>query len=873
MANEINQDIYVNKYEYSYGGKPLFTTTDLLTNLMKEGWQKNTLMESSNVYTTFQSNQFPNLCGATTTEFELDYTDNTGQPSQEGVQKIITTKNIPTNINLRYIYHEQDFGNNGESFGLRWTGFTDDQYQNLINMLDGISSISYKDYNIKSSFYGGEPIDTTTAFPGTQYGAGSTKQQFITSINRENLFYRVVPTFAYINSNNQLVNVQPSFEEYKDWLENDESGFINLNGQNCFLIGINRQLLVNDGNQFIATGRIQKKDLDTDTTTDVSNSFTSVLGEGINLFCENYHNDSLYYYTLPMCNVNDAGIQVVYYRATFGRYNFTMPSLNGSTSNYTYHGIDAFSYSIEQEPQFNQGFMTIPIEEIELDLQNDEFFSVKPGINQRKCKLYGRNLMTAVALDGNSYRPAVLFERYCISGKELMANLALSLIPFAFSTITDMTINQNTNPDAMFVGIRNDNGTVSGDYIPYVWGETEVEKDFRPEDFVPEDPTKEPETPDQPDEGDIGENPNANNYGDSIGFNSDGSLPLEGLDSTKTYVLNKATLNEMFANLWNSPESFWDALSMNGSNSANVFDYLINIKAYPFSIPAHSATKTIYLGAGAELTVNATSGFYTPNAIVQELSFGGVTITSDFAKSFLGKQPYSKLFVHLPYSGTWEIDPKFASGTYAEGIASILTKGFLDIRTGTLVYVVYRYDSSVDTQTPLLIKTTNVGTDIPISGADLTTQSSNIINATLSTARTVTNVASNAFTTLAKAGTGNYGGALLDAVEATGNVIGSVANLAAASREIPQLSGGTTGASAPIADSYCYFILQEPIVANPKNFNHTYGRMCNLQLNIGSQCNGRGFTQCSNVDCSNITGASEQEKAEIKRLMEAGIYC
>lgn len=839
---------------------------------MQTDWQKNNIMDSSNVYTTFQADKYTTLCGATPVEFSLDYDDGSGQPSQEGVRKLYAAAANTSNINLRYIYHQQTTFNNGSSVGFRWTGFSDEEYQNLVKMISGTGSISYLDYNIKSSYYGSPLNDYTISLTEIQgQGSSNASQQFITNINRENLFYGVKPTFGYINSNNQLARITPSFQEYKDWLLNDTTGFIELNGQKCFLIELQKFLLVNDGTSFVNNGRIQKKDLTTNQTINISDSGGATLGDSINLLCETQVNDALYYYTQPMSSMNDIGIQAVYGRATFGRANYSMPANTGSLSTYTYRDVDAFTYSIEQFPEFNKGFMTLPVEDVALDFKTDTFFTTGAPQGSGYYKFYGRNVMRNSTIDGGASRRLVTFYKYCISGKELMANLALNLIPFAFIE-SQTVVSSTTNPESMFVGVRNANGTVSGDYIPYVWGKTKVEGDFRPEDFKPQDPTKKPEETDNPDSGDLGGNPDADNYGDSIGINTDGVAPFEGIDSTKAYLVNKATLNEMFANLWNSPESFWDALSMNGSNSANVFDYLINIKAYPFPIAGFAPVKTIYLGAGAELNISATDGFFTPNSIIQDMYFGSIAIDSVFLRTFLGRQPYTRMFVHLPYSGTWEIDPKLAlNDSLNNDDAFIRVHGYLDIRTGTMVYEVLRESQSIIT--PILVKTANIGMDIPISGADLTTQSSNIINATLSTVRNTASSAKNIFSAAAKAGVGDIGGAALDAVETTSNIIGSVANLSAASREIPQISGGTTGASAPIADSYCYIILQQPIVANPKNFNHTYGRMCNSQLNIGTQCDGKGFTQCANVDCSNIAGASEQEKAEIKRLMESGIYC
>ncbi len=94
-------------------------------------------------------------------------------------------------------------------------------------------------------------------------------------------------------------------------------------------------------------------------------------------------------------------------------------------------------------------------------------------------------------------------------------------------------------------------------------------------------------------------------------------------------------------------------------------------------------------------------------------------------------------------------------------------------------------------------------------------------------------------------------------------------NFARASKEIPQYSGGSSGAAACGINHTPYIIYRRPLCTNPENFAHAVGYLSNKTATISSLS---GFTVCRNVDVGGISQATDKEKAQIKQILESGFY-
>lgn len=70
-------------------------------------------------------------------------------------------------------------------------------------------------------------------------------------------------------------------------------------------------------------------------------------------------------------------------------------------------------------------------------------------------------------------------------------------------------------------------------------------------------------------------------------------------------------------------------------------------------------------------------------------------------------------------------------------------------------------------------------------------------------------------------------------------------------------------------DTTCRLIIKRPAAYSPKEYGHTVGYPCYKYMNLSELS---GFTQCENFICSLIPYATDGEKAEIKSLLESGIF-
>lgn len=379
----------------------------------------------------------------------------------------------------------------------------------------------------------------------------------------------------------------------------------------------------------------------------------------------------------------------------------------------------------------------------------------------------------------------------------------------------------------------------------------------------------------------ISEKPDPNDYGQNLTLRATNGVVNHSVSGTEIHGLMIDGVREMFEKLWASPQNFWDALGKNKTQDANALKYIVSLKAFPFQVynsgDSVSTTQTVWLGAGGALTLQ-TNNFYTLPTAYRIINFGSIHYPDDGAfrynMEFMNYAPYTRVIIHLPFIGDCEINPKYIMDDRWLSITLVV-----DLRTGDSAYIVLSSQNPGEGGQPVLIKTTNIGFDIALSGSDMAVQSANIINANLSETKSAVNFVTGTIGSTTSniknitgedkikvaagiadvAGTGING--LIDLVAASNN-------RATMSREIPELKGGTTGISGLITDSYCYIIVQRPIYYLPKNFGHAMGYLCMQTKTIGRL---NGFTKCGNVDLSSIT-ATVEELAEIEDLLTSGFF-
>lgn len=338
-------------------------------------------------------------------------------------------------------------------------------------------------------------------------------------------------------------------------------------------------------------------------------------------------------------------------------------------------------------------------------------------------------------------------------------------------------------------------------------------------------------------------------------------------------AFNAIGINQLKVSLWDSADDFWNALSILGTNSANYLDYLVSLRVYPYDITAPGDLDTLYLGRGGEINLPGGEGAFTHYGVPMKITMFPFEIKAEkYYNNFLDFAPYTKAELYLPFSGVWELNPKYV---YHTTLKIFL---YLDITDGSGIWEVYNAEHGKR----LLIKQCKIGIELPLSGNDAIGQSSQIVNATLGLAQTITggvpkilNSATSAVKTAANSkanglDVASAGVSTAAQLATTGlDVFSAATNLANANREMPCYTGGTTGLAAAQQGLIPTLTLIRPVVENPESFPHTVGHLVNKASKLEKLS---GFTTCRNVDVSNVGQATDKEKAQLKQILEGGFY-
>lgn len=293
---------------------------------------------------------------------------------------------------------------------------------------------------------------------------------------------------------------------------------------------------------------------------------------------------------------------------------------------------------------------------------------------------------------------------------------------------------------------------------------------------------------------------------------------------TKTYAMTEAMCQSMGNYLW-SPD-FRNSIQMiNNSPIENI----ISVKAFPFPISG-GASATVTLG---NVVLSGISGNVIPSSFVPKKTIGTFKVSKKFSGhlDWLNYGPFSKLTIFCPYAGGFhELDiNKYIDKT-------ITVKYIYDVICGTCTVGLYYDGLELDKFSGTM------AIDIPISASN---------RAQVETSHVL-------------------GGLSAISQLLTGNIFGAAAfGLNALTA---QYHTNTSGSPSPSCDGFdeqnCYIIVDTPVYYEPSTFKHDFGYPCNLSLTLG---NCRGFTKCHNV-CVDELACTEMERAEIKKLLERGVY-
>lgn len=278
-------------------------------------------------------------------------------------------------------------------------------------------------------------------------------------------------------------------------------------------------------------------------------------------------------------------------------------------------------------------------------------------------------------------------------------------------------------------------------------------------------------------------------------------------------------------------------------------------------IPSESSTFVIY---GEELLHNGSPITITKITGNPSMDLGEYEILPKF-NDFRDYAPFTKIEMFIPYCG-WVSLPSHCMSS--EDKPKIITGTLLcDIIAGTCKAVIKCNDTVVAEASGF------TAIDVPFTGENVGMKMAGIASSITSygnqAAKTVGSVASGGLAGGAGAGAALAGGLV--------GMAGSYAQMYSAFNANYTEICGKTGDGCNVAGlGSVYIKIQRPKAGDteapyyvPANYAHTTGFMSMRQKQI-SEC--EGLIVCANVDTSGISGATARERAEIKRLLETGIY-
>lgn len=282
----------------------------------------------------------------------------------------------------------------------------------------------------------------------------------------------------------------------------------------------------------------------------------------------------------------------------------------------------------------------------------------------------------------------------------------------------------------------------------------------------------------------------------------------------------------------------------------NLMPNLISLKAFPFDFSklGNGVSKTIKLG-GVEMTdsiagtatgvsVDSTFTFIPCCDTVIEGKYGSLS-----SPHFLDFSPYTQVELILPLAGSVLLPDN--------AMYKPLNVVYVyDIVNGTAICVV-KSNGTIIATIPCTISM-----DIPFSAINVGAKTSAMIS-------NITNVAQNIATLGVSIGTGNVVGGISSGIGTVGSIAQSVMN----SNQNYIEKFGRTGDSCDFwLVKKAYIKYTRPVAIIPDSFGQSTGYLCNVTKKL-SECSG--FTVCENpvINCN----ATENEKQEIKRLLETGV--
>lgn len=891
----VNEKIYEPKYEYRAGSwvqgkdklKYLFKTTDTLNNILKENpdWQAEQVWDNSNVYSTYDPEKYGyGFFGSSHSTINIEYPE--GKQNSPTAMSCELSDNVK--INLRYIFEECSTLDMGGGNGFMWKGL-ESNYGDKITLQSLFTGGTYSYQDPNWNYQYGAAVDKTRELKLTEgsFPLNSSSYRFVTDINRNNIFYIVELTLGYYNeSTNTIVNITVPTDVINSFQTNN-SPYIDYEGHNCFITNIYVRMLVMEmgGSQYQTFGSCSRWQLDGGGQINAWDSGTVKPSMNLYIVCEKVVNGNCYYFSLPIVNNSNSNFTCTLERGNYKNGNMTY--LGSELSPWSMQGTMSVIGGFERETGYNTitSFYSIPKFERSLNgLVDGKYY-----INDDSSFFYRSNTGggEAVRFIGG-LNPIISID-------EIFRMFACTLIPFKICCTGDSPDIVNSTTRDCFVGIRNEDGLVEGDYESFIFGETVLDEELRPEDFEPFDPYEEPELPVTPDD-----------YGDI----PTGWLPYDITSAfTKYYILGSYELDCIGQSLWgNLIESTTEdettlykpgkvvlnfILAQAGLSGifdrdltlSSILDYFVSLKYFPipnFRSYFSAMVEQDYITVGTGITrISASTNpaiqghVYIPPTRVIKMYGGRVDskqlrVNGKTFNNFLDYEPNVSASIYIPYCGTINVQPS----TILDNKDFYIDLQYcLDIDTGDLVALVYKNGIA---NFPIAVANGKVGFDIPISGSNRQVKNNETAMNLANTVndifwntigglqREATKAAAAYATGGEKGGAGDYGFLYNNGK----TIIGTTVSFPAMVATSPLKVGISGSLASCIQPTNAFIQIVKHSCDVPSSYGNTFGFMANKRAAIKSQ---KGFFTCANPRLDGIP-CNETERNEIYSLLTSGVY-
>lgn len=373
--------------------------------------------------------------------------------------------------------------------------------------------------------------------------------------------------------------------------------------------------------------------------------------------------------------------------------------------------------------------------------------------------------------------------------------------------------------------------------------------DISVNDFTPEDiPTPEPE--------------DADSTGDHIrdtDFNV--SLIGAGNNFVTLYAMSSDGVSDMGKQLWASLSNptYWQTVGTVFSNDfsinpADMLKYFLSLRYFPFNLSdlPHLTSPGVFIGR-ASAPLSPSTGIPFPLRLrksICQLNGGSLTIRRKY-NDFRDFEPCTTVQIHVPFCGTVDVPASEVVGK------TLYLTYKIDLQTGAMLGVI-----AVQSNTYYVIATVagSCGASIPITA-----------NNNIEFLQRIATVAGSGISGgisggIKGASVGGEVGAVAGAI--AGSVGGGVGALAGLPPVTVHKQGNASGFANLGGVPCAYATIQRQRYSVPDNYGHTSGYACDVSETVG---NLSGFAVCENVDTSGLS-CNATERAEIKRLLESGIY-